>query len=172
MKPIEVFIKYAKIRGIMPFIKAREGGKVIRIPDWYSWQMSYKDFKTFANEYTYHNGFYGLFSELEYYFFGNDCMYRNENYSKAIRLWNGFVARNILVKNPPKEGDKLTINTFGNTEEEYTFLKFYDAFRSVQVKDDTGRMFYYNVDRIKKLNGEPFELEFYIKWKRKTYGID
>jgi hypothetical protein len=156
----------------MPFIKAREGGKVIQIPDWYSWQMSYKDFKTFANEYTYHNGFYGLFSELEYYFFGHDCMDRNENYSKAIRLWNGFVTRNILVKNPPKEGDKLTIHTFGNTEEEYTFLKFYDAFRSVQVKDDTGRMFYYNVDRIKKLNGEPFELEFYIKWKRKTYGID
>jgi hypothetical protein len=172
MKPIEVFIKYAKIRGIIPFIKARERGKVIQVPDWHSWDMVFKDFKTFANEFTYHNGFYGLFSELEYYFFGHDCSQINQDYNKALRLWTGFVNRNIFLKNAPKEGDKLTLLAYNNREEDYKFLKFYDGYRSLQVKSDSGRTFYYNVDRIKKLNGEPYELDFYIKWKRKTYGID
>ena len=172
MKPIEVFIKYAKIRGIMPFIKYRERGKVIQVPDWYSWDMVFKDFKTFANEYTYHNGFYGLFSELEYYFFGHDCPQINQDYNKASRLWNGFVSRNIFLKNEPKEGDKLTLLAYNNREEDYKFLKFYDGYRTLQVKSDSGRTFFYNIDRIKKLNGEPYKLDFYIKWKRKTYGID
>ena len=172
MKPIEVFIKYAKIRGIMPFIKARERGKVIQVPDWYSWVMGFKDLKTFVNEFTFHNGFYGLFSELEYYFFGYNCSQINQNYNKASRLWTGFVNRNIFLKNEPKEGDKLTLLTHANREEDFKFLKFYDGYRSLQVKSDRGRTFYYNVDRIKKLNGEPYELDFYIKWKRKTYGFN
>jgi hypothetical protein len=171
MKPVEVFIKYAKIRGIMPLLKAKEGNKVIQIPDWNSWEMVYKNFKTFANEYVYHSGFYGLFSELEYYFFGHNCMY-NQDYNKAMRLWTGFVTRNILVKNPPKEGDKITLLAYNNNEENFTFIKFYDSYRSLQVKDDNGRAYHYKVDRIRKLNGEPYELEFCIKWKRKTYGID
>ena len=172
MKPIEVFIKYAKIRGIMPFIKARERGKVIQIPDWHSWVMVFKDFKTFANEFTYHHGFNGLFSELEYYFFGYNCSQINQDYNKASRLWTGFVNRNIFLKNEPKEGDKLTLLAYNNREEDFKFLKFYDGYRSLQVKSDSGRIFHYSVDRIKKLNGEPYELDFYIKWKRKTYGID
>ena len=94
----------------------------------------------------------------------------NPEYYKALRLWTGFVNRNIFLKNEPKEGDRLTILAYNNREEDYEFLKFYDAYRSVQVKSDNGRIFYYNVDRIKKLNGEPYELDFYIKWKRKTYG--
>lgn len=171
MKPIEVFIKYAKIRGIMPFLKAKERNKVIATPDWHSWDIVYRNFKTYTNEYVLHNGFYGLFSELEYYFFGHDSMY-NQDYNKAIRLWPGFVSRNILIKNPPKEGDTITVTTFANDEHDYKFIQFWDAYRSIQVKDELGRRFFYNTDRIKKLNGEPYEMDFYIKWKRKTYGID
>jgi hypothetical protein len=171
MKPIEVFIKYAKIRGIMPFLKFKEHNKVIAIPDWHTWKVAYKNFKTYTNEYVKYSGFYGLFSELEYYFFGHDAAL-NQDYSRAIRLWTGFVNKNIFIKNPPDVGDTIRIVIFANEERDYKFLRFLDGYRSVQVKDDNGRLFYYNVDKIRKVNGEPYELDFYIKWKRKTYGIN
>lgn len=84
----------------------------------------------------------------------------------------GFVSRNIFIKNPPKEGDTITVTTFTNDEHDYKFIQFWDVYSSIQVKDELGRRFFYNTDRIKKLNGEPYEMDFYIKWKRKTYGID
>ena len=87
-------------------------------------------------------------------------------------MWLGFVKKNIFVKNTPKENDKIVILNYSHNYEEYSFLKFYDEYRSLQVKSDSGRIFHYNVDRIKELNGEPYELDFYIKWKGKTYGID
>jgi hypothetical protein len=168
MKPIEVFIKYIKIRDLMMFLKNKERNKVISVLDLKTWKLVNKDFKSFVNDYVCHNGFHGLFIELEYYFFGHDSA-MNQGYEKASRLWSGFVKKNVFIKNSPKDGDSIEI-MLGNMPTEYKFCRFIDEYRTVEVKDILGRAFFFNVDKIQTVNGEPYEMNFYIKWKGKVYG--
>lgn len=174
MKPIEVFVKYCKIKHIMPEMKGIVGNKYIK---WYTYnsfscmyEYSNADFKTLVNNVVKDCGFKLVFHNVEKYF-NRTC--NKEEYLKAKRTWEYFVKNNIKVKNPIQKGDKVTVVLYDNrTEADYYFDDFYIGYETVILTSEIGAKVYMSPNNIRKVNDKEFRMDYYIKWKGKEYGID
>ena len=173
MEPIEVFLKYCKIRDIIPImikhVNYRYNKQFVYNFKKRCYEETYRDFKNVVNSETFYRGFNDLFYEIEYAFRGYPD---NPKYHDAKRKWYSFVKNNIKIKNPINFGDKVTVLCDNDTEKEFTFISFFDGFREMVVSDENGRNHYIKLSRLKKVNGNDYVIDFYVKWKGKEYGID
>ena len=171
MEPTEVFLKYCKIRGILPDIKCIENYK--KLNTFLLWDGRDKplSLRSFINGVAKVYGFSSLFYDIE----RNWRKYpNNENYLKAKKMWSGFVRKNIFLKNVPKIGDEVKIVDPSMRDVNIIkgeFLHFDPSYQFVTIKlNNCGTTATFRARNIESVNGEPYKLDFYIKWKGKEYG--
>lgn len=175
MKPVEVFVKYCKLKGIMHHIKKIENNNYV-INFVYSTDFSLKkQFLTIpdalSNSFE-NKGFFWMFCDFEYACWErigwmNSYIYFNDKYYKASTCWRRFVRNNVILKNDIKKGDKVK---FVGRNSSYSFIKFAKGYRDVIVRNlENNRLCTFRVKEIEKINDEDFAADFYIKFKGKIY---
>ena len=177
MKPIEVFLKYCKIRGIVGEVKSMENFKQITKYRYDAGTRKYVEirlmFKDTINLHVNEFGFRYLFNEIENLYCKNRCF--SEKYLKAKRLWNDFCRNNVKISNPLNKGDKITVRFSLEGEIQYEFVEYTNDHNAIIVLKDGKRqkIFLGTRDIICLENGEEYEADFFIKWKGKEYyGIE
>ena len=175
MKPIEVFVKYCKLKGIMSHIKNIENYG-------YSTEYKYTEYRNYKKTFssitdslsrTFKNkGFFWMFCDLECLCWSritecNNYLYHNEDYVKASKSWRRFVRNNVKLKNEPKKGDIVKIS---HRDNEFLFDGFSRGYKCIDViNQDFNYKATYDVNFIESINGEDFKMDFYIKFNGKTY---
>lgn len=176
MTPLQVFLTYAKIRGIMPDIIKLGMRKTTNFwgldpgtGQYYKKQASFSEildnhFKT--------NGFGNtLFVSLLYQYFDGDSFLRKPRVENAHKRWTAFVNNNIIPDGNVKVGSKVKFKWW-NTEKTGTVRFINRDFCRIQVQDDeTSQIFHIQPGCISESDGEPADFSFHVKWKRKEYGI-
>ena len=174
MTPLQVFLSYAKIRGIMPELIKIGSREAV---DFYKYsgvtgryeRVNAKFRDVFDNHFKNHGFGWTLFNSLLYNFRNVDTTW-DDKLEKAHRLWSGFVRNNTYLDNM-KVGDKVKFVSWNN-EREGTILDISKDYSRIKVAFDVGsRTTFINFGNIREINGEAFEPCFHIKWKGKEYGI-
>ena len=119
--------------------------------------------------YTVTDLFYNVFNELTRW--GTDA---NDDYRKCLRKWRYFVNNNVKYKTI-KPGDKIEYSFFANDMriKKAVVKEVYPQSGTVLVYDEEdrcNRIVY--LGWIKRVNGNDFKIDYYIKYKGKTYGLD
>ena len=176
MTPLQVFLTYAKIRGIMPDI-IKLGLR--RANNYWGYdpatcQYSRKQV-TFSELFDCHfklNGFGNtLFVSILYQYYDGDSFLRKPNVEKAHRRWTAFVGNNIISDSNVKVGSKVKFKRW-NSDKAGTVTYISRDFCRIQVEDDqTHTTYHIQPGCVIESDGEPPNFSFHIKWKGKEYGV-
>lgn len=120
------------------------------------------------------NGIYDIFWFLQGF---SPQVGNNERFKKARKKWNAFCKNNIkFSENFIKKGDIITID---NNDRKYEVTKVprlfstYVMVKSFSVENGSDNdMFQIKEDQCIEVNGLKKKPEYYIKVKRKIYGLD
>lgn len=178
MTPLQIFITYAKIRGIIPYIQKLAFDSTRQFYSFNyatgQYNKTYASFKNiFDNHFNNHGFGNTMFVNLLYQYPDGDTMLRNPNVEKAHRRWTTFVNNNIVFDGNIKVGSKVKYKWWGH---EYTGTVFYvnkDMSRIKISRDgqNTEIMDHVHPGCIIEADGQPVEFSFHIRWKGKEYGI-
>ena len=173
MTPLQIFLAYTKIRGIMPKIHKLgiDGAKSFYEYDPASGKYikKYALFKDIISNHFKNHGFGNtMFVSLLYqYPYGREILNIPE-VNKAHKRWSTFVNKNIVVEGI-KPGDSVKYKLWGRESEGKVFHIMND-FSRIQVEMGNGRIENVPPGGIIEVNDKPFEFSFYFKWKGKEYG--
>lgn len=138
-------------------------------------------FEEFLNRQFYTNGgnnfFQNLFSRNIYPNKYNQFYKYNElrNFKNACKKWDYFFKNNIKIKPIIKVNDEVVYVSFTMKHNGRSLTPVYCnsyGFFVVDIIDENGRKKTIKVDIIKKINGSPFKLDFYIERRGKKYGFN
>lgn len=180
MTPLQVFIAYAKIRGIIPYIHkmAIDNTRTFYGFDHTTGQYKkmYASFKNILDNHFSNHGFGNtMFVNILYQYPDGDTMLRKPNVDKAHKRWSTFVNNNVILDGNIKVGSKVKYKWWNR---EYTGTVNYinkDVSRIKIYRDinEYDRPICDNVHPgcILEVDGQPVEFSFHIRWKGKEYGI-
>ena len=180
MTPLQIFVTYAKIRGIIPYIQKLAFDSTRQFYSFNyatgQYNKAYASFKNiFDNHFNNHGFGNTMFVNLLYQYPDGDTMLRNPNVEKAHRRWTTFVNNNIVFDGNIKVGSKVKYKWWNS---EYTGTVNYinkDISRIKISRDiiEYDRPIYDNVHPgcIIEVDGQPVDFSFHIRWKGKEYGI-
>ena len=118
-------------------------------------------------------GFNDVFWDLQAY---NSFAESSEKYKKARSKWNAFVKNNLMFSDDfVKVGDNIEFEGICGTLINGTVTSFPKNFNGtffIKTNDGLDRVVSVIGQNKMKINGEKRKLQFYIKRKRKIYGID
>lgn len=175
MKPVEVFVKYCKLKGIMRHIKKIENNSYVTSFKYsadYTFKKTNITISDSISDSFENKGFFWMFCDFECICWRrildtNNYLYSNDEYYKAARCWRRFVRNNVILKNDVKKGDKVK---FVGRNSSYAFIEFAKGYRDVIVRNlENNRLCTFRVKEIEKINDEDFAADFYIKFKGKIY---
>ena len=175
MTPFEIFIAYAKIRGIMPDLKKLENNNTKMYYDYDpssgQYKKLYTNFRGIFNSHFKANGFGNtLFVSLLYQYTDGGTILRRDKVSYAHKRWLAFVRNNVKLDNGPKVGDTVKYKSW-NQIYEGKISHICDDYSRIRVERGDNRIpQYISPGNIIEVNGKPLELSFHIKWKGKEYG--
>ena len=172
----ELFIKFCKMNKLMPFLMTKFYKKEPQLFKKYN--GVYTQCKCNFDEYfksKTRSGlkiidlYYCIFNELTRW--GTEA---NDDYRRCLRKWRYFVKNNVKYKTL-KPGDKITYGCIldGVTQEDCTVKEIYPEYGTVSVfcpSENRNRTIY--LGWVRNVNGKPFVVDYYIKYKNKTYGIN
>lgn len=176
MTPLQVFITYAKIRGIIPNIHKMA---IDNTRSFYGfdhttgqYKKMYASFKNiFDNHFNNHGFGNTMFVNLLYQYPDGDTMLRSPNVEKAHRRWTTFVNNNVILDGNIKVGSKVKYKWWNR---EYTGTVFYINKDMSRIKitrnDNIGSCDSVHPGCILEVDGQPVEFSFHIRWKGKEYG--
>ncbi len=179
MTPLEVFLAYAKSRGIIPSMTklATDGStRTFYAFDQPTGQYKKKlaSFKNvFDNHFDNHGFGNTMFASLLYQHPDGDVILRKPNVQKAHKRWTTFVGNNIISDGNVKRGSKVKYRWWG---QEFTGVVEYInrdlSFVKVRRCHNGNIPFIDCVPPggIIESDGEPANFSFHIKWKGKEYG--
>lgn len=176
MTPLQVFITYAKIRGIIPNIHkmAIDNTRTFYGFDHTTGQYKkmYASFKNiFDNHFNNHGFGNTMFVNLLYQYPDGDTMLRSPNVEKAHKRWSTFVNNNVILDGNIKVGSKVKYKWWNR---EYTGTVFYINKDMSRIKitrnDHIGSCDSVHPGCILEVDGQPIEFSFHIRWKGKEYG--
>ena len=178
MTPLQVFIAYAKIRGIIPDIHKIAVDNTRTFYGFDQTTSQYKkmnaSFKNVFNNHFSNHGFGNtMFVSLLYQYSNGDTMLRKPNVEKAHRRWTTFVNNNVVLDGNIKVGSKVKYKWWSR---EYTGTVFHinkDMSRITITRNDQYNEHCDSVHPgcILEVDGQPVEFSFHIRWKGKEYGI-
>lgn len=176
MTPLQVFLTYAKIRGIMPDI-IKLGMRTTSNfwgfdPATGQYSRGKANFSTIMDNHFKSNGFGNtLFVSLLYQYVDGDSIIRKPRVETAHRRWTAFVNNNIVSDSNVKVGSKVKFKWW-NTDKSGTVMFIPRDFCRIQIKDDlTNSVYHIQPGCIIESDGQPAEFSFHVRWKRKEYGI-
>lgn len=174
MTPLQVFIAYAKIRGIMPELKKAENNQLRSYfefdPQTGQHVKKNISFKGMFENHFFNNGFgYSPIYSILYHFDDGDIVLDMPKVNKAHRRWRTFVINNVILDEPLKNGAKIKYKSWG-MEREGTVHHIMNDYSRILVKDENDRIQYISPGNILEVEGKPFEISFHFKWKGKEYG--
>lgn len=174
MTPLQVFLAYAKIRGIIPSMH--------RLAIYSNWKIylynpangqyskSNAMFKDIFKNHFSNDGFGNtLFVSLLYQYPNGDNILRKPDVEKAHRKWTTFVNNNIIYDGNVKIGDRVKYKWW-NAENTGEVVRINRDFSRIEVKRDDGSYVHLNPGCVLEVEGKPVEFSFHIKWKGKEYG--
>jgi len=180
MTPLQIFITYAKIRGIIPYIQKLAFDSTRQFYSFNyatgQYNKTYASFKNiFDNHFNNHGFGNTMFVNLLYQYPDGDTMLRNPNVEKAHRRWTTFVNNNIVFDGNIKVGSKVKYKWW-NSEYTGTVNYINKDISGIKISRDTleyARPIYDNVHPgcIIEVDGQPVDFSFHIRWKGKEYGI-
>ena len=172
----ELFIKFCKMNKLMPFLMTKFYKKqpiaYKRLNGTYvEYKCNFDDYfsSKVKNNYPILDLYHEIFNELTKW--GTEG---NDTYRKGLKKWRYFVKNNAKLKSI-KYGDKVTFSYFSNDTNDInaTVKEIYPEHGTALIKyEDDGIDRTIFISWIKKLNGEDFKKDYYIKYKGKTYGLD
>ena len=173
MTPFEIFISYAKIRGIIPELH-EVAFTTVKYWVFDTGTGLYKQidgkFSDLFNNYFSSNGFGGsLLFSLLYQYENGDKIFRKGKIFNAHRKWLTFVRNNVIIDNEIKCGDTIKYMMYGS-EYEGTVIKISNDYSGISVKNNVGNIHYVKPGNILEVNGKPFEFSFHFRWRGKEYG--
>lgn len=178
MTPLQVFIAYAKIRGIIPYIHKIAIDNTRTFYGFDQTTGQYKkmnaSFKNVFNNHFSNHGFGNtIFVNILYQYPNGDMMLRKPNVEKAHRRWTTFVNNNVVLDGNIKVGSKVKYKLWSR---EHTGTVFYinkDMSRITITRNDQYNEQCDSVHPgcILEVDGQPVEFSFHIRWKGKEYGI-
>jgi hypothetical protein len=176
MSALEVFFWFCKEQKIMDIIFKKYHKKTPKVFKYsengvpYQSNLSLKDAIDYCASYGFNDIFWRLFSS------GID---ENERYRKARTKWNSFVKNNILFSDKfVKVGDTIEFNHDWQLHKIINGIvseipKNFNGSVLVRTADGNAEMLVNLLGRSDlKINGEERTPEFYIKRRRKLYGVD
>ena len=178
MTPLEVFIAYAKIRGIIPGMHklAIDNARTFYAFDQYSGRYIKKcaTFKNVFNNHFENHGFGNtMFVNLLYQYQNGDKILKKPDIQKAHKRWTTFVNNNIILDGNVKRGSKIKYKWWGH-ELNGTVEYVNKDLSFIKVKRCNGGnmplMDCVPPGGIVESDGEPANFSFHIKWKGKEYG--
>lgn len=173
MSPLQIFIAYSKMRGIMPKLhKMALDTRMVYTYNESSHQYE-KKFLKFCDMFNDHFNAYGfggnLFITLAYqYTYGGEII-RNPDVYYASKRWNDFMGRNVIYDGNLKPGARVKYLIWGN-ENEGVVESISRDFSKVKVTNSLGRTWTTTPGKITEVDGKPLDLSFHFKWKGKEYG--
>ena len=176
MTPLQVFLTYAKIRGIMPDIIKLGMRKTTNFwgldPGTGQYCKKQASFSEILDNHFKTNGFGNtLFVSLLYQYFDGDWFLRKPRVEKAHKRWTTFVWHNVIPDGNVKVGSKVKFKWW-NAEKTGTVRFISRDFCKIQVQDDeTSQIYHIQPGCISESDGEPADFSFHVKWKRKEYGV-
>ena len=177
MTPLQIFITYAKIRGIIPYIQklAFDNTRSFYSFDQSTGQYSRicASFKNIFNNHFRNHGFGNtMFVNLLYLYPDGDSMLDNPCVEKAHRRWTTFVRNNVIFDGNIKVGSKVKYKSW-NQEYTGTITQIDKDMSTINIKRDCENfemVDHVNPGCILEVDGQPVEFSFHIKWKGKEYG--
>lgn len=176
MTPLQVFLTYAKIRGIMPDI-IKLGMRTTSNfwgfdPATGQYNKKQATFSEIINNHFKTNGFgNAMFVSLLYQYYDGDSFLRKPRVENAHRRWTTFVNKNIVPDGNVKVGSKVKFRWW-NSDKSGTVMFINRDFCRIQVKDDlTNSVYHIQPGCITESDGEEPDFSFHIRWKRKEYGV-
>ena len=117
--------------------------------------------------------YFGINYVVEYLFDYKNSTNDSEKYALAKKQWRYFVKHNVKLKEDYKEGDKVEYSYGSQINPSVAKLISLDKLDGyVYVESQNGYKHCIPYSCVKRINGKPFKMDFYIKRKGKTYGID
>lgn len=171
----EVFLKFCKLNKMMPYlVKKFYDTKIedfIYNKDLNAYVNRRLTFDEHFNRCVRYNGLNGLYFEV-FARLTNYGYNGTEEYRKSLKRWSYFVRNNVFLKdNVLNVGDEIEIRTFPGDTLKLTVTHVSVPYSSVSAKNERCNKTIYFSD-ILTVNGKKFEPDYYLKIKRKTYGID
>ena len=176
MSALEVFFWFCKEQKIMDIIfkkyheKTPKAWKHSENGGIYQYNLSLKDAIDYCASYGFDSIFWRLFSYK---------INENERFKKAKAKWSSFVKNNILFSDKfVKVGDTIEFNHEWQTHKIINGIvseipKNFNGSVIVRTADGNAEILVNLLNRpILKINGEKRTPEFYIKRRRKLYGVN
>lgn len=98
-----------------------------------------------------------------------------QNFKNACKKWRYFFKNNIKVKPIIKVNDEVVYDSFGIEYNGKSLTPVYCnsyGFFVVDIMNENGYKKVVRANKIKKINGTPFKLDFYIERRGKKYGFN
>ncbi len=176
MTPLQVFIAYAKIRRIIPYIHkiAITHDRTFYNFDQQTGQYT-KKYMSFKNVFDSHFSSYGfsnsLFTNLLYQYPNGDVMFRRPCVEKAHKRWMTFVNNNVIFDGNLKIGSKVRYRWW-NIEYTGVICSVNKDLSAIRIRRDCDRpvLDVMHPGSIIEVDGQPPEFSFHIKWRGKEYG--
>lgn len=173
MTPLQIFIAYVKMRGIISKLyKMALDTRMVYVHNENTRQYERRQLK-FQDVFQNHFNTYGfggcIFTNLTYqYPYGGEIM-RDPDVYYAAKRWNDFVGRNIVYDGNLKVGSHVKYLSWGDTYEG-TVESISRDFSTVRLATSVGRSWTTNIGKITEVDEKPLDLSFHFKWKGKEYG--
>ena len=179
MDAVRVFFWYCKYYGIMDIMFKMYHEKSLGVWKYENGKTYYQNLslRDYITQRVKNFGFRDLFWELQP---RDSELAENEKYKKARSKWNAFIRNNILYSEDfVKVGDTFEGTMYGR-ERKGTIISINNELHNMETVTirvvDEGRT--YNVaERLEmynniKINGESRKPKYYIKRRRKLYGVN
>jgi hypothetical protein len=173
MTPLQIFLAYSKMRGIMP--KLHKMALDTRMTYNYNEtshqyeRRNLKFYEIFEDHFKTYGFGGGMFLTLAYqYPYGGEII-RDPDVYYAARRWNDFMSRNIVYDGNLKVGSRVKYLSWGGTYDGVVESISKD-FSRIKVTNGVGRTWSTTIGKITEVDGKPLDLSFHFKWKGKEYG--